>query len=294
MMRYNTGDSKYEYYDGDSWESFGSAVTLAVADSYNGDGSTVAYTLTRASTTAATIVAVNGVLQQPTTSYAVTGNVLTFTESPINGDTIDVRTLVTTTTVTSISEGDSAIGITDTGTGTAFITIDGTNAFVSNSSTTSIRGNLLPQANVTYNLGSSSFRWSTIFGLATSAQYADLAEYYVSDADYVPGTVIEFGGEQEITICGTVMSSRVAGVVSTQPGYVMNDGQAGEFTLPIALQGRVPTKVVGVVRKGDMMVSAGNGHAMSCSAPVMGSVIGKALADFTGTEGVIEVVVGRI
>ena len=89
------------------------------------------------------------------------------------------------------------------------------------------------------------------------------------------------------------MCQRVAGVVSTNPAYIMNSGQTGIATA-IALQGRVPTKVRGQVRKGDMMVSAGDGYARAEANPKIGSVIGKALADFDGLEGVIEVVVGRL
>jgi hypothetical protein len=74
----------------------------------------------------------------------------------------------------------------------------------------------------------------------------------------------------------------------------MNTGLEGEFVIPVALQGRVPCHVVGTVRKGDMMVSAGNGQARAEAAPVMGSVIGKALEDFDGGVGTIEIVVGRL
>jgi hypothetical protein len=71
--------------------------------------------------------------------------------------------------------------------------------------------------------------------------------------------------------------------------------QQGDNMLAVALQGRVPCKVTGVVHKGDMMVSAGNGYAKACTLPTMGTVIGKALENYFSTvEGVIEVVVGRL
>ena len=66
------------------------------------------------------------------------------------------------------------------------------------------------------------------------------------------------------------------------------------IAVAIALQGRVPTKVRGTIRKGDMMVSGGNGFARPCSTPQMGTVIGKALENFDGIEGVIEIAVGRL
>ena len=107
------------------------------------------------------------------------------------------------------------------------------------------------------------------------------------------GTVLEFGGEQEVTL-GTDGSNRVAGVVSTNPAYAMNAQCAGEFPVAIALQGRVPVKVRGNVRKGDMIVSGGNGYARPSSAPLMGTVIGKSLENFSGTDGIIEIAVGRL
>ena len=130
-------------------------------------------------------------------------------------------------------------------------------------------------------------------GVATSAQYADLAENYVADAEYAPGTVLEFGGEFEITLAqdGT---NRVAGVVTTNPAYLMNSKCQGTYVAAVALQGRTPCKVRGHVRKGDMLISGGNGFARTSQIPQMGTVIGKALGDFDGVEGVIEVAVGRL
>jgi hypothetical protein len=149
-------------------------------------------------------------------------------------------------------------------------------------------------ANGVGNIGSSSKYFNTVFAQATSAQYADLAEMYLADAEYAPGTVVSFGGKKEITITSQNADARVAGVISTSPAYRMNSGQTGEYSLPLALTGRVPCSVVGAVSKGDMMVSAGNGAARSESHPAMGTVIGKALEDFNGDQGVIEVVVGRL
>jgi hypothetical protein len=74
----------------------------------------------------------------------------------------------------------------------------------------------------------------------------------------------------------------------------MNSGQNYENGVIVALAGRVPTKVTGRVNKGDMMVSAGNGHAQACTTPAIGSILGKALEDFDGANGVIEVVVGKL
>jgi hypothetical protein len=629
MLRFNTTTNVLEFYDADSWESAGTTFTIVVSDQFTGDGSTVAFTLSQDSTTAATIVAINGVVQIPTTAYSVTGNVMTFTEAPLSSDVIDARILTTTTIVTALqnstgnavieaSETSQAFNITGSLIPTANVTFDlgsnssrwrdgyfagnsitlgnivmkntggnsigffgpdgstpatldanvqvvgdaiesgtsnvsfasgngnvslvvggnitgvitatganitGTlgvtgNATVGNLSATNIvgtlttasqtnitsvgtlgslsvtanvaggnlttggqvsatgnitggnintagqvvatgnitggnlsatnivgtlttaaqtnitsvgtltslsvtgntsAGNLLinnnavitgnltvngtetifnvqtlsvndkdivvannvtgganvngagiqagnpavatwffnnattswqsnigitPTANGTLSLGGASNYWgsafvttisatgnanvgnigaaagvftgtvtlgnivnagangvgnigssggffNTVFAKATSAQYADLAEMYESDAAYAPGTVIAFGGSKEVTQCALENDTRVAGVVSTNPSYIMNANQSGEHVVAVALTGRVPCRVTGQVRKGDLMVSAGNGMARAENNPRVGSIIGKALADFDGAEGVIEVVVGR-
>lgn len=143
--------------------------------------------------------------------------------------------------------------------------------------------------------GENDFITTGLFqGTATSARYADLAENYVSDSIYEPGTVLHFGGAKEVTQCNEDMCKRIAGIVSTNPAYLMNSECAGDIVVPVALQGRVPCKVIGPIRRGDMLVSAGNGYARSEENPVLGSVLGKALVDFDGEAGVIEAVVGRI
>lgn len=154
-------------------------------------------------------------------------------------------------------------------------------------------GNVNPSASNIYTLGSTTQWWQKLFSVAATAQYADLAENYVGDAGYAAGTVVDFGGTHEITVCDTDMSSRVAGVVSTNPAYLMNGTQTGENIVAVALTGRVPTKVRGPIRKGDLIVSAGDGHARAETLPQVGTVIGKALEDFDGDAGVIEVVVGK-
>ena len=121
-----------------------------------------------------------------------------------------------------------------------------------------------------------------------------MAEKYTADVEYTPGTVVEFGGDAEVTLCVHDMCTRVAGVVSTNPAYLMNS-ELGGTSVAVALQGRVPCRVTGIVRKGDMMVSNGDGTARAEENPKIGSVIGKALENYNGTgEGTIEVVVGRV
>jgi len=149
-------------------------------------------------------------------------------------------------------------------------------------------------ANGVGNIGNSTIYFDTVFAKATSAQYADLAEWYEADADYEPGTVLVFGGDKEVTLAVGIGNVRVAGVVSTNPAHIMNAGLEAKHTTPVALTGRVPTLVIGTVKKGDMMVTGGGGRAMACAEPRMGAVIGKALQDHSGGQGVIEIVVGRM
>jgi hypothetical protein len=149
--------------------------------------------------------------------------------------------------------------------------------------------------NGTGDIGQTDNRFGTIYGTATKAQYADLAELYKADGNYDPGTVVSFGGEEEITVSREFMDRRIAGVISTNPAYLMNDREGAG--IPVALQGRVPCKVVGKIRKGDMLVASGMvpGVATAEEHPALGSVIGKALENYDSqTIGLIEVVVGRI
>jgi hypothetical protein len=155
-------------------------------------------------------------------------------------------------------------------------------------------GNIVnTNANGVGNIGSTGTRFNQVFALASSAQYADLAEKYTADAEYAPGTVVVFGGTAEVTVDAADADSRVAGVVSTNPAFIMNDTLQSAHVVTVALTGRVPCLVTGSVRKGDLMVTAGLGRARAEADPRPGTIIGKALEDFSGESGTIEVVVGR-
>ena len=136
---------------------------------------------------------------------------------------------------------------------------------------------------------SGNFAAGTITATATQAQYADLAEKYVADDELEPGTVVCFGGEAEVTACGIEDHHAVAGVVSTDPAYLMNSESDG---VEVALCGRVPCKVVGPVNKGDLLTSSDvKGHARSNNSAPAGRIIGKAIGSSEGGEAVIEVLV---
>jgi fibronectin-binding autotransporter adhesin len=538
MVRFNTTLNKLELYDNSQWSTVGDTQFTVIDDQqFNGDGSTVVFTLSTPQTTNSCIVSINGVVQAPIIAYAVTGTTLTFTEAPETGDLIDVRQITTTTTVVAISNdsGNAEISVNDTtnivyvtgqlsvsggiigntginstqilngssgvnvvsaggnivstvagsalqtmsagligvtgaisatgnvtsnffiGNGSqltglpagytnsdaaSFLAAFGSNTISTTGTVTSgnitgsnlftagvvsaagnvrggnintagtvsatgdvfganavFAGNLTVNGNITYinsnvvtisdlainlannaanvsqvnnggielgpqgspfvtflynsssnamvssaglsatanvtganlltggivsatgnitggnlsvgtgtvtvgniinangngvgNIGSSSNYFNTVFAQSTSAQYADLAEKYTADAEYAPGTVVMFGGEAEVTVCSADGCKRVAGVISTNPSYIMNGTLEAAHVATVALTGRVPCRVIGTVRKGDLMVSAGNGTARAEENPSVGTVIGKALADHDGAEGVIEVVVGR-
>ena len=137
--------------------------------------------------------------------------------------------------------------------------------------------------------------WTLEAGAKFQATYADLAEYYEGDQEYEPGTVLVFGGDKEVTTTTLINDTRSAGVVTTNPAYVMNTEQQG-IKVCIALAGRVPVKVVGRVKKGDMLTTAATaGYAVKALSPTLGAIIGKALEDKDyGEAGVIQVAVGRV
>jgi trimeric autotransporter adhesin len=301
MTRMNSTTTQMEYYDGFQWRTTGGAqFTIIESDSFTGDDSTLDFTLAGNTTTNGCMVSINGIVQNPSSAYSVGGalnKTLTFTQAPASGDTIDVRRFTTTSTISSFSSQNgysSVIANND-----ALIFTSGPTSAVERlklypNGNVVVTGNIIPGANLTYNLGSTTAWWNVIYGKATQATYADLAENYQADSLYSAGTVLEFGGEFEVTACMDENSTRVAGVVSTNPAHLMNGGLRGSNVVPLALQGRVPCMVVGPVRKGDMMVSAGYGYAKASSSPSIGTVIGKSLANFDGDKGVIEVVVGRV
>jgi hypothetical protein len=211
---------------------------------------------------------------------------MAFPTSPTNGQQATVNgviyiydsTLTAWTVTTNIGANISANNITVTST-ISSATLQ----------TTSI---VNTTANGVGNIGSSGNSFNVVFARATSAQYADLAEMYAADAHYPAGTVVIFGGEQEVTVSNIPDDQRIAGVVSTNPSYLMNSMQQGDNVIPVALTGRVPCLVTGEVCKGDLMVAAGNGHACANNQAQTGSIIGKALENYSGESGVIEVVVG--
>ena len=167
-----------------------------------------------------------------------------------------------------------------------------------------VNANILPNADNTINLGQGGgtpLKFNTVYattfsGTATTARYADLAEKYLADKEYEAGTVVVLGGTEEITTTSTKDDHRVAGVVSTNPAYLMNSELEGTYPTDVAMTGRVPCKVIGLIQKGDMLVASGvPGHAVVNNNPNPGTIIGKALENKPDSgKGTIEIIVGKI
>ena len=221
------------------------------------------------------------------------------------GQNSDFRASVSGTTVTlsnQTTNGDVNIAVNIGGTPTNAIQIYGSTGTVlipslSFSAFGNITvGNIINEnANGVGNIGSSTNYFNTIFAQATSAEYADVAERFAADEVYAPGTVVELGGTAEITRSNEELSDNVFGVISTQAAYLMNSAAGTNATHPpIAMTGRVPVRIIGSVRKGDRLVSAGNGIARSAKAgeATWSNTIGRALVDrLDNTEGVVEAIV---
>lgn len=165
-----------------------------------------------------------------------------------------------------------------------------------------VTGNVRPDADNSRALGTSSYRFSAVHavsfsGQATSAQYADLAEWYAGDKDYEVGTVVVVGGDKEVTACTKYSQSSLAGVVSGEPGFVMNKDIQADHPVCVGFVGRVPVKVHGPIEKGDLITTSttpGVGTKLVSGTYQPGCVIGVALDNYSNTEvGTIEVLLKR-
>ena len=235
---------------------------------------------------------------------SVTGNITSqanIAGSFILGNGSQLTGISAAVSVSKISNGTSEANIGASG-GNANISIGGTsNVAVFTTSTAffisdiSVSGIQKIGSNAVGNIGSSSNYFNQVFATATTALYADVAERFAADEVLEPGTVVELGGVKEITRSTQDLSENVFGVISTRPAYTMNGG-AGENDThpPVAMTGRVPVKCVGTVRKGDRLVSAGEGVARAAQSgeATAFNVIGRSLENkHTAELGTIEAIV---
>ncbi len=257
------------------------------------------------------------------TSTTGTISILNDTGLYVGGDS-DGRLFVTGTDVflrNQTQDGNLLIQVNDGGSTVTALNINGATTNMTTSANLTVGGGLTVTGNISStggtvsfgtaavalgsiqkngsngvgNIGSASNYFNTVFAKATSAEYADLAERFEADAAYPAGTVVILGGEKEITAAMDDATDDVFGVISTRAAFTMN-GAAGsdETHPPIAMTGRVPVRVVGRVRKGERLVSAGNGLARSARRDewTAYNVIGRALKDkITDDEGTVEAIV---
>jgi hypothetical protein len=224
------------------------------------------------------------------------GSVVSVTANVTGGNLLTGGLISAASTVTGTSHLGSVVSVTGNITG-ANVIITGTAA--AGSGVLIVSGNIQTStSNATANIGNASNYFNRLFAQATTALYADLAEVYKADAQYPPGTVLVFGGTQEVTMSTVGHDVKIAGVVSTHPAHVMNSGLQSEFTVEVGLIGRVPCRVIGPIEAGDRVVSsnrAGVAERLDMSKYQPGVIIGKAVESYSGTDvGTIEVVVGRL
>jgi len=254
MIRYNSDITSFEGYYAGAWSSLGGVKSVdgkayIQAENSAGAGDDVLrfYAGDSGSSTQVMWASTSNIKILPTTTststttgalqvaggVGVAGNIY-------SGGTVSA-TSVTATNLTGTLQTASQTNITSVG------TLSGL----------TVSAAIVPNGNGTVTLGSSGAWWSSIYGTAVHAQYADLAEKYLADADYDVGTVVAVGGNKEVTACQA--GDLAIGAVSANPAFKMNDGLTnGTF---IALKGRVPVKVVGPVVKGQRLIAGASGCA---------------------------------
>ena len=205
---------------------------------------------------------------------------------------VSVTKFVNGTTEGNIGAAGGNVNFDVGGVANVLVLTTGTAFFAGNVSTIGIEKT---GTNAIGNIGSSSNYFNRVFATATTALYADVAERFAADELLEPGTVVELGGTKEITRSTVDLSENVFGVISTRPAYTMNGGAGEDDTHPaVAMTGRVPVKCVGTIRKGDRLVSAGEGVARAAQPgeATAFNVIGRSLENkHTPELGTIEAIV---
>jgi hypothetical protein len=162
-------------------------------------------------------------------------------------------------------------------------------------SVTQFNGVIAPSSVTTANIttggntvaGQLTGNWTLTTGSRLQATYADLAERFEADAYYDAGTVVELGGDKEITSVKYELSEDIFGVISNTAAYLMNSGAGDDTTHPpVAMTGRVQVKVKGIVKKNDRLVSAGEGiaRAAKLGEATAFNVIGRSLENKTDSS----------
>jgi hypothetical protein len=216
-------------------------------------------------------------------------------EIGVDGDLSMTVSGSTITIANKTNNGNIAFNVNDGGVDTTVFTLYGANAVAGFGNALEVSSIAKSGSNTVGNIGSSSNWFDTVYATATEALYADVAERFAADRFYEPGTVVELGGTAEITEVKDPLSNNVFGVISTRAAFLMNGGAGNNETHPpVAMTGRVPVRVIGAVKKGDRLVSAGNGLAKAASFSDLTAYnsIGRALESKDSLDiGLIEAIV---
>ena len=207
----------------------------------------------------------------------------------ISSTVIDAQGL----TLTNINDPVDVNGIGDRGFNDLRYVQSGGDTMIGNLNTQ----NVFPDGDSTRDIGSVALTYANVYaddfiGVALQARYADLAERFEADMDLYPGTVVVYGGEAEITMATISRDTAVAGIIATDPALMMNCDAGPDKTHPyLALKGKVPCKVIGKVKKGDLLVtsdSPGYGKSSGKNAEAY-TAFARALEDSNGDADVIYV-----
>jgi hypothetical protein len=268
MIRMNSSLNILEYYLNDAWQSSQGSFTVITSEQFSGNGVANVFTLGGSSSTASTVVAINGVMQIPTTAYSVSGTTLTFTEAPETGDLIDVRRLTTTTTVDELGFGFNtfkanatsayiATGtassiprmvISDSGlaTFTSDVVIEGNLTVKGNSDgqitigdsagdnvtfNADVNSSIVPNTNNTYDLGSSSKRWNKVYSYAT---VHDQTATTVSSSA-TPVVIAAFDTSTYTSAKYLVQVKQGSGNVQTMEALVIHNGAGNAYVTTYAV-----------------------------------------------------------
>ena len=279
--------------------TIGNTGATLTGSSFTASGTIIASTINAATigNTGATLTGssftASGTIIAATVNAATIGN----TGATLTGSSFTASGTIIAATVNAATIGNAGATLTGTLSSGAQNNITSATSVTAVGTLTglTVSGSIVPSANLSVNLGDTTHWFNNIYGTAIHAQYADLAERFASDQPYSAGTVVELGGPAEIMAAGQDLSDNVFGVISTNAAYLMNSGAGSNTTHPpVAVQGRVPVRVTGTIRKGDRLVSAGNGLARAGARNEITAwnVIGRALADkLDSGEGLIEAVV---
>ncbi len=263
-------------------------------NSFVGNGSTSIYNLPYSvSSDWQVLIYIDGVVQEPGNSYTISLSTITLSSPLALNSVMNVLRLATNAATTTVVNADTL----DTQLPSYYLDYNNftntpTNIMFSNTNN-SVSGNITPASDNLYTLGSAADKWSNIHSYRQNFSLSGAAERFQADAAYDDGTVVIFGGTNEVTTTTTQDDTRIAGVVSSTPAILMNCDAGTQTTHPsVVTSGRTLCKVFGTVNKGDYLVTSTNaGHAIASATPTFGTVIGRALEANVSGFGTIAIAV---